>query len=396
MKRISLVLLAFVLLTLTASPAVLASDGTEAEAVPLTGEVINVYNWGMYISDGSDGYIDINAEFTRRTGIQVNYSTYDTNEAMYTKLKTGGASYDIVIPSDYMVAKLIEEGLCQKIDFNNVPNYQYVDETFKGMSHDPENLYSVPYTWGCVGIIYNTKYVTKEVNSWSIMWDEDYSGKILMFDNPRDAFGIAQMLLGIDVNTTSREDIKAAADKLSAQKELVQSYVMDQVFFAMQREEAWIAPYYAGDYLTMVEENENLAFCYPDEGFNVFVDAMCIPTSAKNKTAAEKYINFLCEPEISGQNLEYLGYSTPISAAKDYMDEEVAQSEVAYPGDAVLARARIYENLPNDSVQYMNSLFNDIKASGSGWSYLVFIGIGALLAGLLVYFIIRRRKRNNY
>jgi spermidine/putrescine transport system substrate-binding protein len=392
MKKIKMLLLAAALL-IAATPVSLATDD---KAVPLTGEVINVYNWGMYISDGSDGYIDVNAEFTRRTGIQVNYSTYDTNEALYAKLKAGGASYDVIIPSDYMVAKLIEEGLVQKINFDNIPNYRFVDEEFKGLSYDPENLYSVPYTWGCVGIIYNTKYVKKEVKSWSVMWDEDYAGKILMFDNPRDAFAVAQFLLGIDINTTDKTELDAAAAKLSEQKRLVQSYVMDQVFSAMEHEEAWIAPYYAGDYLTMAEENENLAFCFPDEGFNVFVDAMCIPTSAQNKEAAEKYINFLCDPEISGQNLEYLGYSTPISAAKEYMSEEIAASEVAYPGKDVLARGKTFENLPSETVRYMNELFNGIKASGSGWSYIVYAGIGVLLVGMLVFFVIRKKKRNNY
>jgi spermidine/putrescine transport system substrate-binding protein len=392
MKKKSLFLLVVAALILALVPVSAASD----EAVPLTGEVINVYNWGMYISDGSDGGIDVNAEFTRRTGIQVNYSTYDTNEALYSKLKTGGASYDVVIPSDYMVAKLIEEGLVQTINYDNVPNYQYVDEEFKNLSYDPENKYSVPYTWGCVGIIYNKKYVTKPVDSWSIMWDEEYSGKILMFDNPRDAFGISELLLGYSINTTKNEEIEAAAAKLSEQKHLVQSYVMDQVFDPMEDEEAWIAPYYAGDYLMMAKENENLEFCFPKEGFNLFVDALCIPTSAQNKDGAEAYINFLCDPEISGKNLDYLGYSTPISEAKQYMSEEVAQSEIAYPSEEVLARGQTFENLPSDTVQQMNDLFNDVKASGSGWSYIVFIGIGVVLIGLVVFLVIRKKRRNDY
>lgn len=392
MKKKSLFLLVVAALILALVPVSAASD----EAVPLTGEVINVYNWGMYISDGSDGGIDVNAEFTRRTGIQVNYSTYDTNEALYSKLKTGGASYDVVIPSDYMVAKLIEEGLVQTINYDNVPNYQYVDEEFKNLSYDPENKYSVPYTWGCVGIIYNKKYVTKPVDSWSIMWDEEYSGKILMFDNPRDAFGISELLLGYSINTTKNEEIEAAAAKLSEQKHLVQSYVMDQVFDQMEDEEAWIAPYYAGDYLMMAKENENLEFCFPKEGFNLFVDALCIPTSAQNKDGAEAYINFLCDPEISGKNLDYLGYSTPISEAKQYMSEEVAQSEIAYPSEEVLACGQTFENLPSDTVQQMNDLFNDVKASGSGWSYIVFIGIGVVLIGLVVFLVIRKKRRNDY
>lgn len=366
------------------------------DAVPLTGEVINVYNWGLYISDGSNGYIDVNAEFTRRTGIKVNYSTYDSNEALYSKLKTGGASYDVIIPSDYMVGKLIEEGLLQKLDFGNIPNYANIDGEFKDRPFDPANEYSVPYSWGCVGLIYNTKHVTETVTSWDLLWNSEYSGKILMFDNSRDAFAIAQLLLGIDVNTTSDQELEAASAKLSEQKELVQSYVMDQVFSQMETEEAWIAPYYAGDFLTMQAENENLAFCFPEEGFNLFIDTICIPAGAQNKTAAEQYINFLCDPEISGQNMEYLGYSTPITAAKAFMDPEVADSPIAYPPEEILARGVTFETLPTDATQYMNDLFNTVKTSSAGWSWYVLIGLLIIVTGLVVFLVIRKKKRTDY
>ena len=365
-------------------------------AVPLTGEVINVYNWGQYISDGTDGYIDVNAEFTLRTGIKVNYSTYDSNEALYSKLKTGGASYDVIIPSDYMVGKLIEEGLVQKLDYANISNYANINAEFKNRTFDPANEYSVPYSWGCVGLIYNTKYVTEEVSSWDLLWNSQYSGKILMFDNSSDAFAITQLLLGIDVNTTSEQELDDAAAKLSEQKKLVQGYVMDQVFSQMEHEEAWIAPYYAGDFLTMQNENEALAFCFPKEGFNLFIDSICIPTGAQNKTAAEKYINFLCDPEISGQNLEYLGYSTPIAAAKAYMDPEIAENEIAYPTEEILARGVTFETLPTDTTQYMNVLFDTVKTSSAGWSGYVLIGLGVIIAGLIFFFVVRRKKRTNY
>lgn len=371
---------------------VIATDN----AVPLTGEVINVYNWGQYISDGTDGYIDVNAEFTRRTGIKVNYSTYDSNEALYSKLKTGGASYDVIIPSDYMVGKLIEEGLVQKLDFANIPNYTNIDSEFKNRTFDPNNEYSVPYSWGCVGLIYNSKYVTEEVTSWDLLWNSKYSGKILMFDNSRDAFAIAQQLLGISINTTSTEDLDKASAKLSEQKPLVQSYVMDQVFSQMETEEAWIAPYYAGDFLTMKAENDNLQFCFPNEGFNLFIDSICIPTSAQNKTAAEKYINFLCDPEISGQNMDYLGYGTPITAAKAYMDPEVAGSPIAYPSTDILNRGQTFEKLPTETNQYMNELFDTVKTSSSGWSGYVLIGLGVVVAALIVFLVLRKKKRTDY
>ena len=366
------------------------------DAVPLTGEVINVYNWGQYISDGTDGYIDVNAEFTRRTGIKVNYSTYDSNETLYSKLKTGGASYDIIIPSDYMVGKLIEEGLVQKLDYTNIPNYANIDSEFKGRTFDPTNDYSVPYAWGCVGLIYNSKYVTEEVTGWDLLWDNDYAGKILMFDNSRDAFAIAQLLLGIDVNTTSTQELDETAAKLSEQKPLVQIYVMDQVFSQMETEEAWIAPYYAGDFLTMQAENEDLAFCFPEEGFNLFIDSICIPTGAQNKTAAEQYINFLCDPEISGQNMEYLGYSTPISAAKAFMDPEVAENPIAYPPEEVLTRGVTFETLPSETTQYTNELFDTVKTSSSGWSWYILIILAVVVAAVIIFFVVRKKKRTDY
>ena len=300
-----------------------------ASAAPAEQPTINVYNWGMYISDGSNGAIDVNKAFTEKTGIKVNYTTFDSNETMYTRLKTGGTNYDVIIPSDYMIGRLIEEDMLAPLDFKNIPNYKYIDESFRNQNYDPKNLYSVPYTWGTVGLIYNTKYVTDPVNSWKLMWDEKYAGKTLMFDNPRDAFAISELLLGYSINTENSDELRAATEELKRQKPVVQTYVMDQIFDSMVNEEAWIGAYYAGDFLTMKAENDNLAFCFPDEGFNMFIDAMCIPKNAANKEAAEAYINFLCSPEISGRNMDALGYSTPISAAKEYMDPEVANSKIA-------------------------------------------------------------------
>jgi spermidine/putrescine transport system substrate-binding protein len=359
------------------------------------GETINVYNWGQYIADGTDGSIDVNAEFTKRTGIKVNYMTYDSNESLYTKLKTGGSTYDIIIPSDYMIARLISEGMLEKLDPENIPNYKYVDEAYKNQAYDPNNEYSVPYTWGTVGVIYNSKYVSEsDVGSWNLLWNKKYSGKILMFDNPRDAFAISEELLGIDVNTENPDDLRAAAYKLIEQKPLVQSYVMDQIYDKMEREEAWIAPYYAGDYLQMAGENPDLKFYFPKEGFNLFIDAICIPKGCQNKKAAEEYINFLCDPEISGSNLDYLGYSTPIPDAKQYMDESTASSEIAYPSKDVLSRGSSFMNLSTQASQNMDSLWLQVKTQGGVDSYAVW-SMAALAAALAVYLIIRetRRKR---
>lgn len=379
---IPILLTLFLLLTLLPVPA--------RAAEPVT---INVYNWGQYISDGSDGYLDVNAAFTEATGIRVNYMTFDSNESLYTRLRTGGSTYDVIIPSDYMVGRLIAEDMLEPLNFDNIPNFQYVDEQFRNPDYDPENLYSVPYTWGMVGIIYNTKYVD-EVTSWSVLWDERYAGKILMFDNPRDAFAIAELRLGYSLNTQDPREFEAAANLLKDQKPVVQEYVMDQIFDKLEHEEAWIAPYYAGDYLMMVQENENLAFCYPEEGFNIFADAMCIPKGAPHKEAAEAYINFLCSPEICGQNLEYLGYSVPISAAKEFMDPEVADSEIAYPDEAILARAQSFLPLSDEVTQMMDSLWLEVRTDGNVTGYL--IGGGAAVAavgGLYLAYVLHRRRR---
>ena len=250
-----------------------------------------------------------------------------------------------------------------ELDYNNIPNYSYVDETFKNADYDPENKYTVPYTWGTVGILYNTKYVDEaDVTGWELLWNEKYAGKILMFDNSRDAFGIAQLMLGYDLNTTDPDELQASADLLAQQKPVLQQYVMDQIFSTMENEEAWIAPYYAGDCLTMMDNNENLDFYLPvEQGFNHFVDVMCIPTCCEQKEAAELFINFLSDPEISAANMDWVGYSTPISAAKDYMDEETANDPVAYPDEETLAQGQSYLFLPPEVSRYVESLFMKVR-----------------------------------
>ncbi len=323
-----------------------------------------VYNWGQYISEGDDGSLDVIAAFEEAyPNIRVQYSTYDSNEIMYSKLANGGITVDVIIPSDYMIGRMVQEGMLEELNFDNIPNYQYIDDAFKNTSYDPENKYSVPYTWGTVGIIYNTKYVDEaDVTGWELLWNEKYAGKILMFDNSRDAFGIAEYLLGYDVNTTDEAELQDCAAKLAEQKPVVQQYVMDQIFDAMENEEAWIAPYYAGDYLTMVEENPDLAFYRPTaQGYNMFIDAMCIPTCCQEKEAAEAFINFLCSPEVSSANMEFLGYSVPSTAAKELMDPEVAGSEVAYPDADTLTTGTSFNFLPEETSRYMESLFMEVR-----------------------------------
>ena len=325
---------------------------------------LNVYNWGQNIADGSDDTLDIIAAFQERyPHIKVNYSTYDSNEALYTKLSNGGITVDVIIPSDYMIARLIHEDMLLELDFDNIPNYANIDDTFKNTAFDPENKYSVPYTWGTVGIIYNTKYVDEaDVTGWELLWNEKYAGKILMFDNSRDAFGIAQYLLGYDVNTTDKAELQACAQKLLEQKPVVQQYVKDQIYSSMENEEAYIGVYYAGDCMMMMDSNPDLAFYLPeDQGFNLFIDSMCIPTCCQEKEAAELFINFLCEPEISGANMDYICYASPISAAKEFMDPYLAESDVVYPSKEVQANGSSYAYLPEDISRYVEGLFMEVR-----------------------------------
>ena len=356
---------------------------------------INVYNWGQYLSDGSDGYINVIEEFEKAyPNIHVNYMTYDNNESMYTKLEAGGTSFDVIVPSDYMVDSLIQQDLLEPLDFSNIPNYKYIDEAFKNREYDPENKYSVPYTWGGIVVIYNTKYVKEEdIGSWDLLWNKNYEGKILMFDNPRDAFAISESLLGYSLNTEDPKILAACAEKLKEQKKLVQSYVMDQIFDRLERGEAWIGPYYSGDFLLMVEENEDLSYYFPKEGYNLFIDAMCIPKGAPHKKEAETFINFLCEPEICGPNLEWLSYAPPESAAKEYMDPEFANNPIIDLDDEILAKGEAFRALSVDGMQEMNRLWLSVKTDDDVLGrYLVITGVAlGLVIALWLFFLIRKK-----
>lgn len=392
-KRLAALLCAFLIMT-SAVPVQAAQK--EPDAAPKTGVTINVYNWGEYISNGTEDTLDVNAEFTRRTGIQVNYTTFDSNESLYSKLAGGGAKYDIVIPSDYMVSKLIQEDYVQKLDFNNIPNYRYVDEQFRNRNYDPKNEYSVPYTWGVVGIFYNKKHVPKAPDSWSILWDEQYAGKILMFDNPRDAFGIAQKRLGFSFNSTNPDEWNKAADLLKQQKPLIQAYVMDQIFDKMSSGEAWLAPYYAGDAATLVQDNPDIGFAIPTkEGTNFFVDAICIPKGAAHKKEAEAYINFLCDPEIAAANVDYIGYSTPESAAKELLPEETVQNPIFYPPKEILDQSETFVNLPDKTNLLADKLWAEVKMGGPGETATLVAVLGAFLAlyiGIVLYKKVKKQR----
>ncbi len=356
---------------------------------------INVYNWGEYISTGADeGTIDVNGEFEKLTGIKVNYTNYATNEELYAKLKGGAASYDVIIPSDYMISKMIKEGMVQKLNMDNIPNYSYIMENFRDLAYDPANEYSVPYTWGTVGIIYDETVIDipEEEIDWDILWNEDYADQILMFDNPRDAFAIAELMLGYSLNTEDPEELEAAAEKLKKQKKIVQGYVMDEIFDKMGAGDALIAPYYAGDALTILEDNDSLNFVVPKSGTNLFIDAMCIPSNAKNKEAAEMYINFMCEPDIAYANIDYICYSTPHQAAYDMLDEEVRESPVSYPDSEFIAdKTTVFVNLSDEANLKMQTLWTEMKSAedenSNRWIVPVFL---LFCVGLMIFVLVRR------
>lgn len=370
--------------------------GVVADDNSLSGTTINVYNWGEYIPDGSEDSFNINAEFTKRTGINVNYNTYSSNEDLYSKLKSGGANYDIIIPSDYMIERLIKEDLVQKIDFTNVPNYSYISEDYKNLEYDPNNEYSVPYAAGLVGIIYNTEVVEGTPDSWSLMWDEKYKGKILNFNNPRDAFGVAQFLLGIDINTTDLAEWDKAAEKVKEELPILQKLVMDDIFNLMESGEAAIAPYYAGDFFTMKEINDKLAFFYPKEGTNFFVDAICIPKDAENKAGAEAYINFLLEPDISLEIAEYINYMTPNTAVLDNDEYTHKGNEILYPSEEVMSKSKIFRHLPTDVIDHMNTKWDEIKLGNLSVTVLIvsLAAVIAIIVAFVIYKKVQKKRRD--
>ncbi len=371
---------------------------------------LNVYNWGEYISDGSEDTLDVNKEFeqyyydTYGVKLKVNYTTYASNEDMYAKLKSGATSYDVIIPSDYMIERMIAEGMLAELDFSNIPNYEFIVDEFRNQYYDPNNRYSIPYTYGMVGVIYNTAMVDEaDIGSWDLLWNEKYNGKILQFNNSRDAFGTSMYRLGIDVNTKDKAQWQAAADALKLQKPLVQSYVMDEIFNKMKGESGAIAPYYAGDFLSMYDSNNDLAFYYPEEGTNVFVDAMCVPIDSRQKAAAECYINFMLSHEIAVANAEYICYASPhrgVIEDPDYIEcmnsmHEDAM-EILYPTQQV--KSSYYQNLSPETLGTLNRLWEELKIESSGGEG-VYVCATLITVVLIVYFgfiIIRKKYRDNY
>ena len=357
MKRI----IAFVL-TVMMTVGLLAGCGNGGKEQ----RVVNVCSWGEYIDESLIG------EFEAQTGIHVNYQTAESNETLYSLLQTGGADFDVIVPSDYMIGRLIDEGMLAELDYSAIPNYDLIDPQYKSLSFDPENKYTVPYSWGTVGIIYNTKMVDEPITSWGAMFDEKYAGQVLMINNSRDALMAALCYLGYDINTTDEAQLDEAFQlvKNAKDKGVYQAFVMDEIFGKMEGGNAAIAMYYAGDYLTMLENNEDLAFVVPEEGSNWFVDAMCVLKSSQHKDEAEEWINFIASTDANLANMDYIWYASPnAEALADYpayyeaeyeepLDEDI-YSIMAIP-DEERARCELYVNLPQETLKFYDKLWTQL------------------------------------
>lgn len=387
-------------------------------ALPVSADegTLNIYNWGEYLSYDDEECYDVLVEFekyyesTYGKSIKINYSEFDSNESLYAKIKNGVSGYDVIIPSDYMIARLVEENLLEPLNFDNIPNYQYIGDAFKGLYYDPDNRYSVPYTFGRVGIIYNSELVAEEdvTGTWDLMWNDHYAGKILQFNNSRDAFGTAMYKLGLDVNTTDKALWEQARDELIAQKPILKSFVMDEVFGEMMNGDAAIAAYYAGDYLYMYENNPALEFYYPQEGTNLFVDAMCIPKGCQNKEAAEIFINFMLSRDAAIANAEWIYYASPNSLV--YNDPEYAEyitsihedaMDILYPADFDFHteyEQYCFRSLDRQTLSMVNGLWEEVKLDDSlGASiYILCILVIVVIAFLIIRHVWIWKKRSKY
>lgn len=413
MRRMRLISVLTALLLLAS--AVLSLPACQSVEV----ETLYVYNWGEYISDGSDGTLDVNAEFEKycRTvlgkEVRVNYSTFSSNEDMYAKIESGSVSYDVIIPSDYMIQRMVHENLLRPLDLSKIPNYAYVSEDFKGdnvyYEDGSDHVYSIPYLYGMVGVIYNSDIVDEDdadIGSWSLMWDADYTGDILQFNNSRDAFGTALYYLGYDVNEATEEQWREALQLLLAQKSVVQGYVMDEIFNKMQSGSAAISAYYAGDFLSMYENNDALSFYYPREGTNIYVDAMCVPKNCRSFDLAMEYINFMCSEEIAVANAEYTYYASPLTNVLEneeyiaYMEDVHEDAmDILYGDMSRNVPTQAYLNLSPERLSMLNSLWEDLKVESSiGTEIYVLCGVilAALLALAVWQFFKRRRWAKLY
>lgn len=330
------------------------------ESDVLNDEKLVVYNWGEYIDP------EVLTIFEKETGIDVIYEEFETNEILYPKISSGAIAYDVICPSDYMIQRMIKNDLLSEIDFDNIPNLKNIGKQYLEQSRqfDPENKYSVPYCWGTVGILYNKTMVDEPVDSWSILWDEKYKDSILMQDSVRDAFGVALKYLGYSLNSTDLDELTEAKNLLIEQKPLVQAYVIDQVRDKMIGNEAAIGVIYSGEAIYTQKENSNLEYVIPKEGSNIWIDSWVIPKNAEHKENAEKFINFLCRPDIALMNFDYITYSTPNEAARELIeDDDIRNSKIAFPDLSKYDNLETFQYLGTEADQMYGDLWNKVKSS---------------------------------
>lgn len=410
MKRFAVLLLTLALALCSAVPAFAAQTIEFNEEISVSADydwtrfkgkniTLNVYNWGEFISNGSDESVDVVAAFEKLTGIKVNYTTFDSNESMYAKLKSGAASYDVIVPSDYMVAKMIAEGMLKPLNYENIPNFQNIDEEYRNPDYDPENSYVVPYMFCTTGIIYNKTMVQTAPSGWADLWNEEYADSILMFNNSRDAYSIGALKLGYGINPQTIEDVYTVVEELKLQKPLVQAYVMDEIFDKMIGSEAAVGVYYSGDAITMIHDNPDLVWVFPEEGSVMSMDNMVIPATCTQQEAAEMFINYMCEPDVGLANTEYIGYTTPMHAVWEMLDDELKYSEIAYPSDEIKAKQHVFTALSDEVNSELDVKWSEMKSyeeGGSAYLFLLLLAAMVALACFNIWRKVRRKTRNMY
>lgn len=352
MKKI---LLSFLVLTLFLT-ACGSSEKSNSQSSEKSDIILNVYNWGDYIDP------EVITMFEQETGMKVNYENYGNNEELLAKIEAGSTNYDVLFPSDYMVGIMREKGLLQKLDFNNIPNAKYIDERFKNLNYDEKNEYNVPYMWQTVGIVYNSKKVTDDVNSWDLLWNEKYKRKIIMLDSSRDTIGITLKKLGYSLNTTNEDELEKAKQELIKQKQLVNSYQIDYYKTALIGGEADISLAWSGDAMYIKSENPDYEYSIPKEGTNLSVDCMVIPTQSKNKKEAEMFIDFMNKPEIAAKNAEYIKYSSPNVEAIKLLPQEERENKQMYPEGSLDEIGEIFIDL-GEYNQVYDKIWTQIKTS---------------------------------
>ncbi|MBO9596484.1 MAG: ABC transporter substrate-binding protein [Cohnella sp.] len=320
------------------------------------GNTLTIFNWGDYIDP------DLIAEFQEKTGITVIYQTFDSNEAMMTKIEQGGTTFDISVPSDYAISKMKEDGLLLPIDHAKLPNLEHIDPRFMNLSFDPDNAYSIPYFWGTVGVVFNPSLVGEhEFTSWNELWDPALHNDILLVDGAREVMGMGLNSLGYSLNDTNEDHLQEAKRKLNELTPNVKAIVGDEIKMLLANEEASVGVVWSGDAAEILSENENLDYVVPEEGSNVWFDNMVIPKTAKNIEGAYAFMNFMLDPEIAARNAEYVGYATPNAAALDLLPEDISGDERFYPAPEITDKLEVYDNLGKRMLAHYNELFLEFK-----------------------------------